>query len=40
MKVNEVLLGLDSIMKDAVLTYTADINMIGGICNEMAAFSL
>jgi hypothetical protein len=40
MKINEVVLGLYSIMRDGVLTYLANINMIGGTYTEMAAFSL
>jgi hypothetical protein len=40
MKVNEVVLGLYSTMRETVIAYMASINLIRGIFTEMATFSL
>jgi hypothetical protein len=40
MKVNEVVLGLYSIMREAIVACMASINLIGGIFTEMATLSL
>jgi hypothetical protein len=40
MRVNEVVLGLYSIMRDMALTYLASISMIGAERTRMIVFSL